>query len=97
MSEDQCLAVIMAMSKLELAMVGKVPLADARAELAGLQSTLPENVSTRVDELVAVAESAQGIEVGDPAHPMATGEFQEANKLYREALAPRCPSFDLDY
>ncbi|WP_139267191.1 hypothetical protein [Celeribacter indicus] len=35
--------------------------------------------------------------MGDPAHPMATGEFQTASGAYREALAPHCPGFDLDY
>jgi len=97
LSEDQCFAVLGAMSKLELSMVGKVPLEDARAELSGLQSMLPESVSPRIDDLVAIAQAARGIAVGDPAHPMATGEFQEASKSYREALASYCLGFNLDY
>lgn len=97
MSEEQCFAVLGAMSKLELSMVGKVPLEDARAALSGLQSTVPESVWPRINDLVAVAEAAQGREPGDPAHPMATGQFQQASTSYREALAPYCPGFHLDY
>ncbi len=97
MSEDQCLAVIMAMSKLEISMIGKAPLDEATAALADVQPTLPANVTPTVDDLIAVAEEAQEFETGDPQHPMATGAFQTASRNYREALAPYCPSFDLNY
>ncbi|TCT34758.1 hypothetical protein [Martelella mediterranea] len=97
MSEDQCLAIMMAMSKLEISMIGKVPFGQASAALAEVQPSLPASVTPTVDDLIVVAEKAQGFKTGDPAHPMATGEFQTANRRYREALAPYCPDFNLDY
>lgn len=97
MNEDQCMAVMMAMSKLEISMIGKVPFDDATAAFAEVRPSLPADVTPTVDDLIVVAEKAQGFETGDPAHPMATGEFQEASRRYREALAPYCPDFNLDY
>ncbi|BAQ68008.1 hypothetical protein NHU_00840 [Rhodovulum sulfidophilum] len=97
MGEDKCMAVMMAMSKLEASMAGYADSDQAQAGLIELQPGLPAEISDRIEDLLDVALSAEGIEVGDPSHPMATGEFQKASRDYREALAPHCPSFDLDY
>ncbi|WP_143435667.1 hypothetical protein [Henriciella aquimarina] len=99
MNEDKCMTLIVAMSKLELAMVGKAGMtgAEARSGLESLQPGLPDDVSAQVDELKAVSRSAEGIEPGDPSHPMATGTFQKASRAYRETLKPYCPGFSLDY
>ena len=99
MSEDECMTLVLAMSKLELAMVGKAGMmpAEARSGLEALQPDLPGDVSATINELKDVSKSAEGIKVGDPSHPMATGTFQEASRSYRQTLKPYCPSFELDY
>jgi len=97
MGEDKCMTVVAAMSKLEASMAGYVDADEAQAGLIELQPELPAEISDRIDELLNVAVSAEGIGVGDPSHPMATGVFQKASRSYREALAPYCPGFDLDY
>ena len=97
MGEDLCDATVLAMSKLEMSMAGYGPADEARAGLMELQPEVPAEVWETIERLLDVASVSEGIEVGDPDHPMATGEFQEASRAYREALQPRCPSYDLEY
>ena len=96
MSEMQCLEVIMAVSKLEMATAGIAPLDEALTDLKEVQRTIPADVRPPVDNLISIAKSAQRIEIGDPTHPMATGESQEASLSYQKALAPYCPDFNLE-
>ena len=70
MSEDECMTLVLAMSKLELAMVGKAGMtpAEARSGLEALQPDLPGDVSATINELKDVSKSAEGIKVGDTAY-----------------------------
>ena len=96
MSEMQCIEVIMAVSKLEMATAGIAPLDEALTDLKEVQRAIPAEVRPPVDNLISIAKSAQKIEIGDPKHPMATGESQEASLSYQKALAPYCPDFNLE-
>lgn len=97
MGEDKCMTVVTAMAKLEASMAGYADADEAQAGLTELQPGFPAEISDRIEGLLEVARSAEGIEVGDPSHPMATGAFQKASRAYRETLAPHCPGFELDY
>lgn len=96
MSEMQCIEVIIAVSKLEMATAGMAPLDEALADVKAIQPTIPADVGPPVDNLISIAKSAQEIEIGDPTHPMATGDSQEASLSYQKALAPYCPDYNLE-
>jgi len=96
MSEMQCIEVIVAVSKLEMATAGMAPLDEALADVKEVRPAIPADVRPTVDSLISIAKSAQKFEISDPTHPMATGEFQEASLSYQKALAPYCPDFNLE-
>lgn len=84
-----CVRIGKAVSETQLAMAGVGGLEGPREKLITLRDQAPA-MESELSALITVSEKAQSAALGDPDHPMSTGEYGDAEQAYNKKYQEVC-------
>ena len=84
-----CVRIGKAVSETQLAMAGVGDLEKPRKKLIKLSDQAPK-MEQAINALVEVSSKAERTDLGDPTHPMSTGEYDEAENEYNKTYQEVC-------